>query len=180
MLVGLFNLSLVVELHVFPHTVGTVQRREVKVATLRETATVVSYSPADLQRRHAADAHVAVLILHLGQAEASCGPPVFFLLSQHLQSLQMTAGHRLGSLVTLILSSRLASSLTGCLGVQFVPGEVGGVTAWHGHTRVRGDLTVRVKQCAKDSLQLLTLLTPPTSSTLPLPTSPRPVWSTQD
>ena len=159
-----------VELHVFPHTVGAVQCREVKVATLRETAAVVSDAPADHCWRHTAVAHLGVLALHLGEVEPSCGPPVFLLLRQHLQGLQMTAGHLLGPLVTPILSSRLASSLPGRLRVFFDPRKVRGVAAWQGESRLSGHLTVRVKQCAKD--HLLTLLTSPTSSTLPLSSPP--------
>ena len=72
-----------VELHVFPHTVRSVKRREVKVATLGETAAVVSDAPADLQRGHTALTHLAVLRLHLRQVEASRRPAVFLLLRQH-------------------------------------------------------------------------------------------------
>ena len=149
-----------VELHMFPHTVGAIQCREVEVATLRETAAVVSDAPADSGGRHTAIAHLVVLALHLGQVEHSCGPPVFLLLRQHPQSLQMTP----------ILSSWLAPILPGRLCVFFDPGEVRGVAAWQGESRLSGHLTVRVKQCAKD--HLLTLLTSPTSSALPLSSSP--------
>ena len=172
-----------VELHVFPHTVRSVKRREVKVATLGETAAVVSDAPADLQRGHTALTHLAVLRLDLRQVEAPCRPPVFLLLRQQLQSLEVAGRHHrdLPHLVALVLSPRLASGLPGRLSVLFVSREVRGLrglrglAAWQGESWVRsgagGDLTVGVKQCAKDHLGpvLLTLLTPPSPPALPLP-----------
>ena len=175
-----------VELHVFPHTVRSVKRREVKVATLGETAAVVSDAPADLQRGHTALADLAVLRLDLRQVEASHRPPVFLLLRQQLQSLEVAGRHHrvaavardLPHLVALVLRPRLASGLPGRLSVFFVPREVrglSGLAAWQGQSWVRsgacGDLTVGVKQCAKDHLGpvLLTLLTPSSPPALPLP-----------
>ena len=119
-----------------PHTVGPVKRREVKVATLVETAAVVSDAPADVQWGHTALPHVALLALHQVLLVEACPgrPAVFLLLGQELQGLEVTGGDGLH------LHGRLAAGLPSHLLVLFVPRGVRGLrgrAAWVGEAKVR-------------------------------------------